>query len=93
MPPRTRSVPRPKPRTLIDRDAEWAELIRIWGSDRPELGIVVGRRRAGKSFLLGRFVAPHGGLYYQATKPQPTTSIGCVSGRRGSRRTSAGCAR
>lgn len=68
MPPRTRSVARPKPRPLIDRDAEWAELARVWESDRPELGIVVGRRRAGKSFLLGRFVAPHGGLYYQATK-------------------------
>lgn len=67
MPPRKRSVPKPKPRALIDRDAEWAELARIWGSDRPELGIVVGRRRAGKSFLLSRFVAPHG-LYYQATK-------------------------
>lgn len=65
--PRKRSGPKPKPRALIDRDAEWAELARIWGSDRPELGIVVGRRRAGKSFLLSRFAAPHG-LYYQATK-------------------------
>jgi hypothetical protein len=79
MPPRKRSVTRPKPRALIDRDAEWAELARIWGSDRPELGIVVGRRRAGKSFLLGRFVAPHGGLYYQATKQTSREQLNVIT--------------
>lgn len=57
-----------KPHDLIGRDAEWTELTRAWNSGRPELCFVLGRRRAGKSYLLTRFVREHRGLYYQATK-------------------------
>jgi AAA+ ATPase superfamily predicted ATPase len=57
-----------KPATLFDRDVEWRELARIWRRATPELVFVLGRRRAGKSFLLSRFAHAVGGIYYQATK-------------------------
>jgi AAA+ ATPase superfamily predicted ATPase len=57
-----------KPDGLLDRDREWAELARCHASASPELFLVFGRRRAGKSFLLTRFVAACGAIYYQATK-------------------------
>ncbi|MGD2124228.1 MAG: ATP-binding protein, partial [Gemmatimonadota bacterium] len=57
-----------KPAAIIDRDAEWEELIRIWHRASPELVFLLGRRRVGKSFLLARFARATGGIYYQATK-------------------------
>ena len=53
---------------LHDRVSELAELERAWGSGKPELLLALGRRRAGKSFLLRRFLHGHAGFYYQATK-------------------------
>jgi AAA+ ATPase superfamily predicted ATPase len=53
---------------FLHRVRELAELERAWGSDKPELLIATGRRRAGKSFLLTRFLKNHDGFYYQATK-------------------------
>ena len=53
---------------LHDRVRELAELERAWRSGKPELLLVLGRRRAGKSFLLRRFLQGHAGFYYQATK-------------------------
>ena len=58
----------PKPAEIVDRDREWEALRALWGSAKPELAFVVGRRRIGKSFLLGRFARDVGGLYYQATR-------------------------
>jgi AAA+ ATPase superfamily predicted ATPase len=57
-----------KPAAILDREAEWRRLIECAESGRPELCLVLGRRRAGKSFLLTRFAANYGGVYYQATK-------------------------
>ena len=57
-----------KPQALRDRDTEWDELVRIWRRPTPELVFVLGRRRVGKSFLLGRFARAVHGVYYQATK-------------------------
>ncbi len=53
---------------LFHRDRELTELERAWRSGKPELILVLGRRRAGKSFLLTRFLDSHTGFYYQATK-------------------------
>ena len=36
---------------FIDRDAELAWLRAAWGPGRPELGVLYGRRRVGKSAL------------------------------------------
>lgn len=57
-----------KPTEIIDRDAEWADLVRIWERPRADLVFVLGRRRAGKSYLLRRFAHGTGGIYYQATQ-------------------------
>ncbi|MES2177650.1 MAG: ATP-binding protein [Gemmatimonadota bacterium] len=62
------SAPSIKPTDITDRDREWAILQSLWGSSSPELVFVVGRRRVGKSFLLGRFAREARGLYYQATR-------------------------
>lgn len=53
---------------LFDRVRETAELERAWRSGKPELLIAAGRRRAGKSYLLARYLEGKNGFYYQATK-------------------------
>ena len=40
---------------IIGRKAEKAELRKIFASDRPELVVVYGRRRVGKTFLIREF--------------------------------------
>lgn len=57
-----------KPGRIVDREPEWERLVRMWASDAPELFLVRGRRRAGKSFLLTQFTRGAGGIYYQATR-------------------------
>lgn len=56
-----------KPGAIIDRDQEWRELAALAGSDRAELIFVLGRRRVGKSFVLGQLARAMKGLYYQAS--------------------------
>jgi AAA+ ATPase superfamily predicted ATPase len=56
-----------KPPIIIDREREWKELTSLCRSNRPELIFVLGRRRAGKSFVLSKFASAMQGLYYQAS--------------------------
>jgi AAA+ ATPase superfamily predicted ATPase len=56
-----------KPPMIIDREREWKELTSLCRSNRPELIFVLGRRRAGKSFVLSQFASAMQGLYYQAS--------------------------
>lgn len=56
-----------KPSSIIDREAEWRELAGLYRTARPELAFVLGRRRAGKSYLLSQFAGAVKGLYYQAS--------------------------
>ncbi len=60
--------PPPKPPELFDRTREWASLAACLDRAGPDLYLVLGRRRAGKSYLLTRFVRAAGGVFYQATK-------------------------
>ena len=53
---------------IFDRAREQAELDRAYQSGKPELLLAAGRRRAGKSYLLSRYLQGKSGLYYQATK-------------------------
>lgn len=74
----------PKPRFLLDRDAEWAALTEAWNSDRAELIFVIGRRRVGKSFLLAPFAKAVNGIYYQATRrteAEQLASLALIAGR------------
>ena len=57
-----------KPSDVLDRDREWSQLVRAVEERGPGLVLVVGRRRAGKSFLLTRFARATRGLYVQATR-------------------------
>ncbi|HEU4556805.1 MAG TPA: ATP-binding protein, partial [Longimicrobium sp.] len=57
-----------KPQDLYDRDSAWQCLESEWKKRKPGLIFVIGRRRAGKSFLLTRFAQQVGGIYYQATR-------------------------
>ncbi|MGP3917510.1 ATP-binding protein [Nonomuraea sp. 10N515B] len=55
-----------KPDYVFDRDEEWAGLVRFATSPSPDarLGIVSGRRRQGKTFLLDALVQESGGFIF-----------------------------
>ena len=53
---------------FIDRHQERADLDDAWASGRPELVVVHGRRRVGKSALLTRFAAGKALAYYVAAE-------------------------
>ncbi len=59
-----------KPVDVFDRDDEWAALDAFAGSATPSalLGVVSGRRRQGKSFLLQALVEQAGGAYVAAAE-------------------------
>ena len=58
----------PKPDRLFDRDTEWKGLVSFAADDRPgaTLGVVSGRRRQGKSYLLQALATALGGIYFPA---------------------------
>ena len=68
-----------KPTEVFDRDTEWSDLDRFVRSRAPgvTVGIVSGRRRAGKSFLLRRHVAD--GIYHQAIEEGRTPALDRVA--------------
>src|ERR1700689_164902 len=57
-----------KPDALFDRAAEWMDLAAFAGDERPgaTLGVVSGRRRQGKTFLLRALCQATGGFYFAA---------------------------
>jgi uncharacterized protein len=61
--------PPEKPGHVFDRDREWDGLVRFATSSSTDvrLGIVSGRRRQGKTFLLDAIVQAMGGFFYTAT--------------------------
>jgi AAA+ ATPase superfamily predicted ATPase len=52
-----------KPDDVVDRDEEWTLLERHVTEGRARLGIVTGRRRVGKTYLLRRLADRYGGLF------------------------------
>ncbi|HWE92167.1 MAG TPA: ATPase [Pseudonocardiaceae bacterium] len=59
-----------KPAGMFDRDFEWAELSRYVGFQEPRatLGVVSGRRRQGKTYLLDAMAGATGGFMFTATE-------------------------
>lgn len=57
-----------KPDQIFDRDREWRALAGFADAPGPQLGIVSGRRRQGKTFLLTGLVRKTGGFYFGATE-------------------------
>ena len=66
-----------KPSHVFDRGAEWEGLAAF--ANRPlshaMLGIVSGRRRMGKTYLLRALVERHGGFYFGATAATEAESL------------------
>ncbi|QSB14641.1 ATP-binding protein [Natronosporangium hydrolyticum] len=66
-----------KPSRIYDREAEWDLLTRFAdrAKTRPQLGVVTGRRRQGKTYLLDALTSQAGGLYFGATQATATESL------------------
>lgn len=66
-----------KPAWVFDRSFEWSALLKFAGSQSPRvrLGIVSGRRRQGKTFLLRALAEATGAFYYAAAEATTTDSL------------------
>ncbi|MGR6914903.1 ATP-binding protein [[Actinomadura] parvosata] len=66
-----------KPVQIFGREREWAGLVRFATFPGPEarLGIVSGRRRQGKTFLLDALVREAGGFFFAATDETETAVL------------------
>lgn len=66
-----------KPDRLFDRDTEWAGLVSFATDARQgaTLGVVSGRRRQGKSYLLQALAAESGGIYFPALELTEAVSL------------------
>ncbi len=62
---------------MFDRDFEWGELTRFASQDAhgPTLGIVSGRRRQGKTYLLDALARASGGFMFTATEATASESL------------------
>ncbi|GAA2655680.1 AAA family ATPase [Paractinoplanes durhamensis] len=66
-----------KPSGIFDRDDEWNELVRFarLPQDGATLGVVSGRRRQGKTFLLDALVQAAGGFMFTATESSEADAL------------------
>jgi uncharacterized protein len=66
-----------KPADMFDRDREWSALSGFTTSGQPSatLGVVSGRRRQGKTFLLEALCEAAGGLYIAAEQASEAESL------------------
>ncbi|GAA3441724.1 ATPase AAA [Planomonospora venezuelensis] len=70
-----------KPAAMFDRDYEWSALSRFATDPQPgaTLGVVSGRRRQGKTFLLDAVCTAAGGFYFGATEAADPESLRRIS--------------
>ncbi|SFE32137.1 hypothetical protein SAMN05216251_102486 [Actinacidiphila alni] len=70
-----------KPAEMFDRDFEWSALTRFITDEQPgaTLGVVSGRRRQGKTFLLDAACRAAGGFYFGATEAAGAESLRRIS--------------
>jgi uncharacterized protein len=66
-----------KPTEMFDREHEWSALTRFITDEQPgaTLGVVSGRRRQGKTFLLDAACQAAGGFYFGATEAADAESL------------------
>jgi AAA+ ATPase superfamily predicted ATPase len=66
-----------KPEHIFNRDREWDTLVRFATADSSDvrLGIVSGRRRQGKTYLLDAAASTFGGFFFAATESTVTDSL------------------
>src|SRR5258708_32810402 len=63
------------PGEFLDREDALQALERAWASPKPILALVWGRRRTGKTRLLGRFVGGKRAVFYGATQQASRTEL------------------
>jgi uncharacterized protein len=64
-----------KPARIFDRDFEWRQLTAFLARSGPQLGVVSGRRRQGKTYLLEALTRQTSGLYFGATQATSAESL------------------
>ena len=71
-----------KPSDMFDREPEWAALSRFASDTRPgaTLGVVSGRRRQGKTFLLDALCKAGDGFFFEATEAADAESLMRIGG-------------
>ncbi|WP_283138196.1 AAA family ATPase [Rhizohabitans arisaemae] len=69
-----------KPASMFDRDREWSMLVKFAADEQPgaTLGVVSGRRRQGKSFLLESLCQELGGFYFSAQEATDAESLALI---------------
>lgn len=74
-----------RPQDLFDRTDEWASLDRFCADPTPgaSLGLVSGRRRQGKSYLLEAICERTNGFYFQAVEATAAESLAMFGERLG----------
>src|SRR5690349_11498545 len=62
---------------MFDREFEWSALAEFVGDERPgaTLGVISGRRRQGKTFLLRALWEAPGGFYFAADEGTDSESL------------------
>jgi len=62
---------------LFDRETEWTDLARFVAGPvaTPRIGLIYGRRRQGKSFMLDELTDATGGFYHQALEEESTPAL------------------
>lgn len=80
-----------KPDRIFDRVTEWSQLSRFLTRDQPgpRLGVVSGRRRMGKTYLLQALTEQADGLYFGATEAAEAESLSMFAAALGRRLLSA----
>lgn len=66
-----------KPPEIFDRDREWTALADFAADSRPEVsfGVVSGRRRQGKTYLLRSLAQVTGGFFFEAAEATEADSL------------------
>src|SRR4051794_7213498 len=66
-----------KPKRIFARDVEWGHLTAFASGSpgHPQLGVVSGRRRQGKTYLVEALAEQTDGLYFGATQATETESL------------------
>ncbi|WP_419997881.1 ATP-binding protein [Streptomyces boninensis] len=81
----------PKPEIMFDREVEWSDLVAYATHTAPgaTLGVVSGRRRQGKTFLLDALTRAAGGFYFQALESTESVSLQALGAALGRHRGTA----
>ncbi len=67
--------------SFLDRELELAELAQLWSAPGPQMYVLYGRRRVGKTALLRRFLADRRAVLFQAAEVTPVDNLRALMAR------------